>query len=140
MTRPIARVIIVVVAVALGGCGATSKTYVSATEQRALPTTQLSASRELCPDRDQPERVRLALKRRADQHVDALLQAFRRHPDALVRTTYASSDEGPGKADLSVKKLVQQWVQFSYCAPKVQKQLKAALQAEDHAHEPDVGQ
>jgi hypothetical protein len=121
---------LVALASALGACGASPKTFVSAAEQRALPTKQLSATTELCPDRDQPENVRLSRKREGHQHADALIQAFHRHPNAFVHTSYASSDQGPGEADVSVKKLLEQWVRLSYCAPNVRKQLKAAQQAQ----------
>jgi Flp pilus assembly protein TadD len=114
--------------VALGGCGR-SQEYVSPEEQHALPTTQLSARGELCPDRTLPEPERRATKRRAHGHIAALIEAFSRHPDALVRTTYASSDEGPGREDLTVRQLLQQWIRLSYCAPAAQSQLKAALGA-----------
>jgi hypothetical protein len=122
----------VALAVALGGiagCGG-GKTFVSAIEEHELPTQQLSAGQELCPDRDLPHAERLASKRKAHRHVEALLRALRRHPDAYVHTTYASSDEGPGNSDLTVRALVQQWARFSYCAPATQHRLQAALAAE----------
>lgn len=118
-----------VAATAPAGCGnSPTKLYVSAAEQRALPTMQLSAGVELCPDKDLRQRDRLAIKRRAHMHVRALIRAFRVHPDAFVHTTYASSDEGPGKQDITVRQLVQQWIQLSYCAPNVRDQLRAASQ------------
>lgn len=128
--RRLAGSVVVVLIVSVGACGASPKTYVSAGEQRALPTRQLSASSELCPGRGQPKEIRLALKRQGHQHADALIRAFHRHPDALVHTSYASSDEGPGTADLPVRTLLEQWVRLSYCAPNVQSRLKAALGAQ----------
>lgn len=130
ITPAMTLTVLVMAGAMLGACGSSPKRdFVSSAEQRVLPTRQLSAGTELCPDRDLLQRDRLSIKRRAHRHVEALIRSFRRHPDALVRTTYASSDEGPGKADLTVRKLLEQWVKLSYCAPNVQKQLRAALTA-----------
>jgi hypothetical protein len=119
----------VVAAATLPGCGnSPTRVYVTAAEERSLPTMQFSAGVELCPDKDLRQRDRLAIKRRAHLHVRALIRAFRIHPDAFVHTTYASSDEGPGKQDITVRQLVEQWIQLSYCAPNVRDQLTAVSQ------------
>lgn len=114
----------------VAGCGNRApREFVSGAEQRALPTDQLSAGGELCPERFYSKAERAASKRLAHAHADALVRSFKRHPEAYVHTTYASSDEGPGTEDITVRELLAQWVRFSYCAPAVQERLRAVLQS-----------
>jgi transposase len=121
------------VVLALSSCGSGGKprTFVSAAEQRRLPTQQHSAGGELCPDRDQSHRVRREITNRGKLHAKAIITAYKRHPDALVHTTYASSDEGPGSEDITVRALLKQWARDSYCKAGVQAQLRKALAVRD---------
>ena len=105
-------------ALATAGCGANNDeahtppaTHVTSAEQRALPTEQLSLGSNVCPTEWDathlpPDEVarRQALGRR---QLDALRSAYRKHPDAIVETTYASSDEGPGHEEITVRSLVR---------------------------------
>jgi hypothetical protein len=88
---------------------------VSAAEQRDLPTDQFALGSNLCPEEwdDQQLPASEVASRRAEgkRQIAALLDALKTHPDALVTTTYASSDEGPGKEDLSVAELADTHLQ-----------------------------
>ena len=121
-----AVVAVLLASVLVAGCGS-SRPFVGAADQRELPTEQLSAGGELCPDRDLPDERRLALKRRGKRHERALLSALRRVPDAYVHTTYGSSDEGPGREDLTVRALAALWVRSAYCAPQYQRPVRDQL-------------
>jgi hypothetical protein len=121
LTRPVKSVAVAVglVASILVGCGdrgeAVSSRFAAARvrphEQRALPTEQLTLGSELCPEEAEARRLPSAEVRRRQRHgrrqFAALEAAYRRHPDALVRTTYLSSDEGPGTEDITVRELAR---------------------------------
>src|SRR4051794_18933080 len=94
-----------IIALIVLGCGDSASSRsggerVTQREQRALPTDQLSLGAELCPEEWDATRLPSADSRRRQttgrRQLAALEAAYRRHPDALVHTTYASSDEGPG--------------------------------------------
>jgi hypothetical protein len=94
---PIALVVAAAAVVACSDNDTSGGERVSGSVQRALPTFQYSLAEEVCPDQlgmppDQEERTR----RRGERQLEALLRAYRRGPRALVRTSYASSDEDPG--------------------------------------------
>jgi hypothetical protein len=80
-------------------------------EQRALPTEQLTLGSELCPEDAEARRLPPAELRRRQRNgrrqFAALEAAYLRHPDALVHTTYGSSDEGPGSEDITVRELAR---------------------------------
>jgi hypothetical protein len=60
----------------------------------------------------------------------ALIRSYKKHPNALVRTMYASSDEGPGYEDWTVRHLVVNQLsdlRFEHCAPDAQRRLRGLL-------------
>ena len=84
---------------------------VSQREQRALPTEQLTLSSDLCPEEAAEMRLPASEVRRdrakGRRQLAALEAAYRKHPDAKVKTTYLSSDDGNGSEDLTVRDLVR---------------------------------
>jgi hypothetical protein len=99
------------VAAAVTGCDSGERSpaeRVSATEQRALPTRQLMLGGDLCPAKWELRRYPGETRQRraaARRQLVALEKAYRKHPEAVVHTTYASSDEGPGAEDVTVREL-----------------------------------
>src|SRR4051794_22353058 len=111
LTRGIPALTLVAMACAAGGCGEDPPARVSAREQRALPTDQLALGENLCPrewdETKLPAREVGRRKATGRRQLAALEAAYASHPDALVRTTYASSDEGPGSEDITVRALAR---------------------------------
>lgn len=103
--------LVIALAVVAGACGGDDKAHVSARVQAALPTQQLELTNDLCPEESAAmnlpaDEVRRARARGRRQFV-ALEEAYRSDPETLVRTTYASSDEGDGEEDLTVRELAR---------------------------------
>jgi hypothetical protein len=92
------------------GC-AGEEERVSQAERRALPTEQLTLSSDLCPREAASMRLPAREVRRdrakGRRQLAALTAAYRKHPEAKVKTTYFSSDEGDGSEDLTVRELAR---------------------------------
>jgi hypothetical protein len=126
----------VAIVLALSGCG---ETRVSEREQHALPTEQLTLSSDLCPEEsaamDLPTHEVRRNRARGRRQLAALEAAYRRHPDAVVETTYASSDEGDGEQDLTIRELVrdqlagatEEGLTDATCFKRVARRLRALL-------------
>ena len=101
----------VVAAVFVVGCGAHKASRVSDAERRALPTEQLTLGNDLClEESDALDLARREVRRRrakGRRELVALEAAYASHPDAVVKTTYLSSDEGPGTEDITIRQLVR---------------------------------
>ena len=100
-----------VAAVLLLGCGQDPAQRVSEHERLALPTEQMTLGSDLCPEefeaRNLPRREVRRRQRNGRRQLDALEAAYARHPDAIVKTTYLSSDQGPGEEDVTIRSLAR---------------------------------
>ena len=105
------RTTLVLTALALVSCEGSSGARVSDSERRALPTDQLTLASNLCPEEwdemDLPQREVRRQQARGRRQLAALEAAYRKHPDAVVETTYESSEGGTVKEDLTVRKLAR---------------------------------
>jgi hypothetical protein len=71
---------------------------VSATEQRSLPTDQYLLGSDLCADDTSGPGAQLPrLRAKGHRQLRALIAAYKKRPDALVRTSYALSDPEPNE-------------------------------------------
>ena len=98
-----------VAAVLLLGCGQDPAQRVSEHERLALPTEQMTLGSDLCPEefeaRNLPRREVRRRQRNGRRPTRRLgSQPYARHPDAIVKTTYLSSDQRPrrGRRDHSL--------------------------------------
>jgi hypothetical protein len=107
MTRlAVAAPIAIVVLVA--GCAHPGPRVSDAT-RKALPTQQYALSEEVCPDDlGMPRALEERTRRRGRRRLRALIVAHRRDPDAVVRTSWSSSDESPGvhHEDMTIDELL----------------------------------
>src|SRR5437016_9430760 len=104
VTRGMRALTLVAAACLVVGCGEDRRTHVSPQEQSALPTDQFALGENLCPAEWEATKLPALEVRRREatgrRQLAALEAAYATHPDALVKTTYASSDEGPGTKDI----------------------------------------
>lgn len=126
----------------LFGCGSSSDDRVTQREQNALPTEQLTLAGRLCPREstqiDLAKNEVLRERRRGEREFAALTNAYRRHPEALVRTSYLASGGDDGHEDLSVRELVrshlrgatEDGVSDSECFRQVAHRLRVLLRRE----------
>jgi hypothetical protein len=81
---------------------------VPASLAREMPTDQLSLAGDLCSEENGVRGMAAECEvQRAWRELATLITAYGRNPDALVETRYASSDEGPGVEDLTVRALAE---------------------------------
>ena len=102
---------LVLAAVMIAGCGDETAARVSDAERRALPTEQLTLGSDLCPEeweaRNLPQGDVRQRESRGHSQLAALEAAYAKRPDAVVQTTYLSSDQGPGEEQLTVRALAR---------------------------------
>jgi hypothetical protein len=94
----------------LSGCGGSASVRVSNHEQSALPTKQFALGENVCAHEWDSSLTPSEVHRRTavgQQQLATLEAAYRADPSALVKTTYASSDEGPGSEDITVRALLR---------------------------------
>ncbi len=114
MTARGGSTLVIAVVMLLAACGdedgSGAAERVPRSVQRTLPTQQYLLAEEVCPDQlGMPPKQEERTRRRGERHLDALLLAYEKYPEATVRTSYASSDENPGvhEEELTVEQLLE---------------------------------
>lgn len=129
---------LVLATLALAGCGDSGGARVSESERQALPTDQLTLGSNLCPEEwDEMDLAQGKVRRQQAEgrkQLAALEAAYAKHPDAVVETTYESSEGGTVTEDLAVRKLarshllgVTEDVPRPPCLQRVARRLRALL-------------
>lgn len=101
-------------AMAVASCGQgdgtrTQAPRVSVEVARQLPTHQYALAEAACPEAlHLPRREAAEIRARGRRQLRALVTAYRRNPDALIRTSFTPADEpGLGYEDLTIGELAR---------------------------------